>query len=665
MNFRDKDSRKVIRVVHGQYILIMKARDYLVKVLCCAYCSMGTAQVLFDSINNQLLEEVVITDSRFNLKRENSGKIITVITQQDLNNQKGMTVADIINTVVGFEINGSKSNSGQNLSYFVRGGRNRQVLILIDGIAMTDASQISNDYDLRLLNIEQVERIEILKGASSTLYGSGAATATINIKLKTPSDRRFSLHLNSTMGSNRTTEGKNYDVHDFRNHVSLTGTLDNFQYLISFGNQYADGFSAVTSGKEPDVFNAYNGMFKIGYNLSDNFKLNVFGSQDKFKADFDDGFNKKDADNRLISFQNRVGFSSIFKYNKGSITVNSAVNETKRHVQSSFPTRFEANNFFIDIFNRYQIDDAFYTVAGVQIQSSSMNNDFIPFGSTEFQENINSDASNFQLFDSYVNTVFQSQFGLNINLGIRLNTHSDYGTHLVYNFNPAIKKDINFGYIKVLGSVSSAYITPSLYQLYDPTYGNVTLLPEQNSTTELGVELGIQSRGILSFVYFKRTETNFIDFMDLGDYVFQYTNVSNEFVTKGFEFVGDYKFSNKLRADLNATFVDLKNQVSLRIPKFKLNGSLSYQMTKSSFVSVSYQYNDTRNDSIYNSETFANDNIRLKSYHLLNLYFSHKINKDKITLFGKLYNAINEDYQEIFGYSTRGRNVHFGFYVTL
>ena len=122
-----------------------------------------------------------------------------------------------------------------------------------------------------------------------------------------------------------------------------------------------------------------------------------------------------------------------------------------------------------------------------------------------------------------------------------------------------------------------------MYQLYDPTYGNVTLLPEQNSTTELGVELGIQSRGILSFVYFKRTETNFIDFMDLGDYVFQYTNVSNEFVTKGFEFVGNYKFSNKLRADLNATFVDLKNQVSLRIPKFKLNGSLSYQMTKSSF----------------------------------------------------------------------------------
>jgi vitamin B12 transporter len=61
-------------------------------------------------------------------------------------------------------------------------------LILIDGIAATDPSQIANDYDLRLLNLDQVESIEILKGASSTLYGSGAATAVINITLKKASE---------------------------------------------------------------------------------------------------------------------------------------------------------------------------------------------------------------------------------------------------------------------------------------------------------------------------------------------------------------------------------------------------------------------------------------------------------------------------------------------
>ena len=67
--------------------------------------------------------------------------------------------------------------------------------MLIDGVPLTDASQISNDYDLRLFNADQVESIEILKGASSTLYGSGAATAVINIKLKEASKKPISAIL--------------------------------------------------------------------------------------------------------------------------------------------------------------------------------------------------------------------------------------------------------------------------------------------------------------------------------------------------------------------------------------------------------------------------------------------------------------------------------------
>ena len=82
-------------------------------------------------------------------------------------------------------------------------------------------------------------------------------------------------------------------------------------------------------------------------------------------------------------------------------------------------------------------------------------------------------------------------------------------------------------------------------------------------------------------------------------------------------------------------------------------------------MSVTYQYNDIRIDSVYNSETFVNDDIQLDSYHLLNLYFSQKINRDKITLFVKLDNILDEAYQEVYGYSTRGRNFHFGFHITL
>ena len=130
------------------------------------------------------LDEVVVSDSKFALPKEKSGKVIVKITAEDLKKKSGQSVASILSAVAGVEINGNQSRNGKDLGLYIRGGRNHQVLILIDGIPVTDASGISLSYDLRLLPVEQIESIEIMKGASSTLYGSGAATGVINITLK-------------------------------------------------------------------------------------------------------------------------------------------------------------------------------------------------------------------------------------------------------------------------------------------------------------------------------------------------------------------------------------------------------------------------------------------------------------------------------------------------
>ncbi|NNC45575.1 MAG: TonB-dependent receptor, partial [Winogradskyella sp.] len=167
----------------------MKKRLFLVGLWCIAAMTVLCAQQSTDSLELQQLDEVVVTDTRFKQKRSTSGKIITKITASELEQYSGLSIANILGRTVGVEINGARSNAGQNLSYFIRGGRNRQVLILIDGIQVTDPSQIGNDYDLRLLNADQVDSIEILKGAASTLYGTGAATAVINIKLKDPENK--------------------------------------------------------------------------------------------------------------------------------------------------------------------------------------------------------------------------------------------------------------------------------------------------------------------------------------------------------------------------------------------------------------------------------------------------------------------------------------------
>jgi vitamin B12 transporter len=257
----------IIHAILEQFLINMNKKTMVFGVLC-SISSLGLAQHENDSTKVELLDDVVITDSKFNLKRENSGKVITKITLKELQHLQGKSISEIINNEVGMEINGTKGNSGQNLAYYIRGGRNRQVLVLIDGIAVTDPSQIANDYDLRLLNIDQVDSIEILKGASSTLYGSGAATAVINIKLKEASNDNISANFRSSLGSNQSQNETQYSIEDFRNSVSMNGTLDKFNYLTSFSNQYTNGVSSISSGSEPDAFSAINGNLKLGFNAS-------------------------------------------------------------------------------------------------------------------------------------------------------------------------------------------------------------------------------------------------------------------------------------------------------------------------------------------------------------------------------------------------------------
>jgi vitamin B12 transporter len=631
----------------------------------CSISMLGFAQQQTDSTKVEQLDEVVITDSKFNLKRENSGKVITKITQKELQHLQGKTVAEIINATAGIEINGTKSNAGQNLSYFIRGGRNRQVLVLIDGIAVTDASQIANDYDLRLLNADQIESIEILKGASSTLYGSGAATAVINIKLKEASKNKVSANFRSVLGTNQSVNDDNYAIEDFKNSVSVNGTLNNFNYLVSFGNQYTNGLSAISNGTESDAFNAINGNLKLGYQFSNAFKLNVYGSFDKYKAEFDDAFSGIDTDDLSTSKQYRVGVSPEYTYKNGSVTLNAAYNTIERDIYSSYPAQFNADSYVADVFNRYNFNDKFYTVIGVNAQENKMESFSIPFGSTDFEQSINPETAQFTIIDPYANAVYVSDFGLNVNVGARLNNHSEYGSHVVYSVNPSFKKETNFGYLKGLASYSTAYITPSLYQLFEPTYGNADLKPEENSTIEVGAELNIKDKATVSVVYFTRDEKNFIDFVDLGGFVFQYNNIDESFTASGIEFTANYKFTKSLVLNANATYTKVEDDLSLRIPELKANARLDYQVCDNTFMSVSYQFNDDRTDAVYNSTTFMNDEITMKSYSLLDFYVSHKIAKNKVTLFVNVTNLLKEEYVELFGYSTKGRNINVGFNLSL
>ena len=627
--------------------------------------SIGFAQQQQDSVKVEALDEVFITDSRFALKRENSGKVITKITAEELNKMQGQSIAEIIGRTVGIEVNGVRSNAGQNLSYFVRGGRNRQVLVMIDGIQVTDPSQIANDYDLRLLNADQVESIEILKGASSTLYGTGAATAVINIKLKKATKKKLNVNLRSTVGTNRSSEDKSYALEDFRNSISINGTIDNFTYLASFGLQSTDGLSALENTTESDKFQSNNGNLKLGYTFNEDFKLTAYASFDNYDADFDDSFGMKDADNVSTSKQFRIGLSPEYRYDNGTAVLNAAYNDVEREVMSNFPSMFNAQSLILDGYNRYNFDDTFYTVVGVNYQKNTMESFSIPFGETEFSQAINPDTATFNIIDPYVNVVYVSDFGLNINAGLRLNNHSEYGSQLVYSINSSFNEDLEFGYIKGMVSYSTAFITPSLFQLFEPSFGNTDLEPEENDTFEIGAELHLNDKATLSLVYFNRNEENFIDFVDTGGFVFQYRNIDQSFNANGLEFVANVSALKNLNINTNVTYTVVNENLGLRIPELKINARLDYQLCDKTTLGLSYQFNDDRNDVFFDNTTFESVTVNLEPFIITDFYVSHKILKDKMTVVANVTNIFNEEYQELFGFETRGRGFNLGFNLNL
>ena len=605
----------------------------------------GFAQEQTNLSQIEQLDEVVISDSRFKLKRENSGKTVIKISKQELENNQGRTVAELINTKSGIEINGSRSVEGQNLGSFVRGGNNRQVLVLIDGVQVNDPSLVSNDFDLRLLDVNTIESIEIIKGAASTLYGNAAATAVLNITTKKSSTDKIAGSFLTVVGTNQSQDDLNYNGANFTNNVSINGTLNKLSYLASFGNRYVDGLSAAKSETpEKDPFSRFNTNLKLGYEFSDKFELTAFASYDKFKTDID-GFPPpfytfSDTKDTYTSQQKRVSLSPKLSYKNGSFQVNAALSKIDRETISDFSTINEAKSFVVDAFNKYVFNESFYTIIGLN------------YGD---YESLFVEDESFTNTDPYVNVVYVSDSGLNLNIGGRLNNHSEYGSHFVYSLNPSFNIPVDKGYAKAFGSYATSFIAPNLSQLFGFFGANPDLQPEENVTIEGGLEFNTKNGFRVNGVYFNRNEKQTII------YTTAYENATTDATVHGLELEAEIDLIENLSVSTNYTFTEVKDGVRLRIPKHKANASLGYNFSEKSFASLNYQFVGSRTD--LNFSTFVNED--LSSYSLVDLYYSHKLIHNKLKLFATVTNLLNEDYFEILGYTTKGRNVSLGLNLNL
>lgn len=622
-----------------------------------------------DSITSPTpLDEVVISDSKFALAKEKSGKVITKITSEDLKKREGQSIASVLNSVAGVEINGSQSVAGKNLGYYIRGGKNSQVLILIDGIPVTDASGISFEYDLRLLPAEQVESIEIMKGAASTLYGSGAATGVINITLKKSGKEAIQGNGYFNAGTNNTAFTSKTSLQDYNQGFSVNGNVNKVNYFASLNSTETTGMSQIASPNEnvvyeEDRFSRINYLAKLGYKATDKLTLDFFGNFDKINNDYDGGFDNTGtndvSENQSKSEQYRFGFLPKYKYNKGQFILNSSFNKMVRSYKELDTysgtvglSQYESRSVNVDGYNKYEFSKSLFLVTGAQYQFHDMNSE-TPYGG------VAKESAKFNMIDPYITAVFNSKFGLNVNAGARLNIHSEYGNQLVYNLNPSF--DFESLPLKVLASYSTAFVTPSLYQLYSE-YGNTVLTPEKNSTIEAGFETQLFDKKIrFSAVGFYREQNNFIGFSS----AYKYINIDGTNKAKGVETEITFTINKNIKWFSNYTFTQVDEALDRLIPKHKLNSSFDFQINKSVFFNANYQYVDSRNDAFFDGNTYATQKIVLDSYQLVNATVRYELVKNRLSILGTATNILNADFVENVGYSSLGRNYKLGLTINL
>ena len=600
-----------------------------------------------DSISIQQLDEVVVSDSRFALKRENSGKTVIKITAEELQKNQGKSVAEIIGRQTGITVNGAQSNAGQNISVFARGGNNRQVLVIIDGIQVNDPSSLSNEFDLRLLNTSQIESIEVLKGAASTLYGNSAATAVINITTKKADKEGFAATLASSLGTNQSQDDQNFDVVDFNNSAQVFYKKGKLELSGSLGNQNTNGLSAAI-GEESDEFNRNNANLKLGYSFSDKFNLKGSFYWDELRFGFDNGFPVEDADFTGRSEQLRYALSGAYTYENGSLNINTAFNSINRAFISAFPSDFDSESLVLDVFTKNIFAKRWHTIFGVNVIDQK----------TDFESDANATT-----VDPYANVVYTSDFGLNLNLGTRLNNHSEYGSNFIYNINPSFfQRTGDNEYVKFFGSYATSFIAPNLSQLFGAFGPNPDLEPEENRTIEGGFEFGNTKLFRASALYFNRRQENRIDFVTIDPITFagefQNTGLVENF--HGIELELDVYFTDSLQLKANYAFTDTTEGIALRIPTNTLNAQLNYSLTEKWFMSASYQFVSRRSDTDFSTFT----NVSLEPYDLLGFYTKYDINS-RWSAFVNVENVFNADYFEVFDFTTRGRNIRVGVNVNL
>lgn len=638
---------------------------------------LAAAAVILTSSSTQAqdstkdLAGVVVTATKYPIKQSLTGKVLTVISREELDRNPGRSLTEVLNTQSGLIISGATGNLGANQDVYLRGASAGKTLILVDGVPVYDAGGISGAYELNLIPADQVERVEILKGSQSTLYGSDAMAGVINIITRKGGNKKIGGNVNLAGGSYGT----------FKTGAGVNGTIAKTSYNVQFNSVNSKGFSSAydeagNKGFDKDGFDQTVFRANVNQKITDKFGLRANAQFSNYKTDLDAGAFTDDAD-YTVKYKNALaGIGADYKAGKAMIHLNYAFNSMKRSYLDDSASRggfaywskggYIGRSHFVEAYSNIAVHKKIDVLVGVDYRNQQTNQTyssvsmFGPYSSPELSD----DSAKVNQLGIYASVVAKDIAGFNFELGGRYNNFNKYGDVFTFSFNPSYNIT---NQVKVFANISSGFKAPSLYQVYSEYRHQPTteeLKPEKSISFDAGVQYAKENVNLRA-VYFIRNVTDNIIFYSAGapTYASYYVNADKQ-KDKGLELEAKVNFG---KATLTANYTNLDGHIETktgakdtsffnlyRRPRQAINLALGIQLMKNWYLSTNVQSISKRYEAVY-----ASAPVEMPSYYTWNLYTQYSIGKFA-KLFVDLKNITDEKYFEVRGYNSRRFNVMAG-----
>ena len=587
------------------------------------------------------LHETVVTATRNEQLLSAALPHTTVISREDIERSHATDLVTLLQREAGVQRT-QNGGIGTTSSIFVRGAAALETLVLIDGIAQ-NKQDASGAVSLEHIMLDSIERVEIVRGNVSAIYGSGAIGGVIQIFTKTGS-RAPSAAVSLELGPRAFKKLSG----------SASASLGGTSFSATLSRIKTDGFSALDPAQQPGANPDADGYANTSVNLSathklskdHNFGLKLFKSTGE--VDYDNAFG---APTDVQNSTTRLNQVTVF-------TDNTFGNWRSR---LSLSEQSDRSRFFDD--GAFGSTATFVTRASVLnwVNTLALGNDWIVTGGLE-QQRQRVETTTTSAFDAAYDqkrnatAVFAGVEGKVGPGALQLNVRHDKVGELKESTGY-----IGYGYpiteqLKLIASASTAFNAPPLGYLFAPGFGNPQLKPELARSKEVGLQY---ERGghLLRATYF---DTRIKDQLDFDQAASTFANISRtrndglELSYKGL--VGQ----TDLRASL--TLQDPVNEVTQQRLNRRASTLMSVGVSQpmGAFrVNADLQYSGERPDVYTDVNTFQSVNTTLGSYTLVNLSGAYKLTPE-LTLKARLDNAFDRKYQTVYGYNQQPRSVYVG-----